>query len=161
MSSTADVSAAEASITLPLEIEDIERLLPHRYPFLLIDRVIELEPHGRIVALKNVSANEPHFTGHFPGQKIMPGVLIIEALAQAAAVMHLALPENRGQIVYLTGVDNAKIRRPVVPGDTLRLEAKLEKMRGRHGVVSGRALVGDQLAASVEIKFAAGDAAEG
>ena len=138
MSSTGGASpSAQLSIALPLEIEDIERLLPHRYPFLLVDRVIELEPYDHIVAIKNVSANEPHFNGHFPGHKIMPGVLIVEALAQTAAIMHLAVAENHGQIVYLTGVDKAKFRRPVVPGDTLRLEAKIEKMKEAEEVVPG------------------------
>jgi beta-hydroxyacyl-ACP dehydratase FabZ len=145
---------ATVSMELPLEIEDIEELLPHRAPFLLIDRVLELEPLSRIVAIKNVTVNEPHFAGHFPGHKIMPGVLILEALAQASALMHLALEENRGQLVYLMGIDNAKFRRPVVPGDTLRLEADLIKMRSRHGIVTARALVNGDLAASAEIKFA-------
>ncbi|MBN1477448.1 3-hydroxyacyl-ACP dehydratase FabZ [Candidatus Sumerlaeota bacterium] len=145
---------AVAEQTTRLNIEQIEALIPHRYPFLLVDRVLEMEPPNRIRALKSVSANEPFFQGHFPGHKIMPGVLIIEALAQAAAIMSLALPDKRGWLVYLAGVDNAKFRRPVVPGDALMLEVELVRMRGPFGTVTGQALVDGELAAAAEIKFA-------
>jgi 3-hydroxyacyl-[acyl-carrier-protein] dehydratase len=138
-----------------LNIEQIEALIPHRYPFLLVDRVLEMEPPNRIRALKNVSANEPFFQGHFPGHKIMPGVLIIEALAQAAAIMSIATPQNRGgALVYLAGLEKTRFRRPVVPGDALILEVELLRMRGPYGIVAGRALVEGELAASAEIKFA-------
>jgi 3-hydroxyacyl-[acyl-carrier-protein] dehydratase len=145
---------AVADQTTHLKIEQIEALIPHRYPFLLVDRVLEMDPPNRIRALKNVSANEPFFQGHFPGHKIMPGVLIIEALAQAAAIMSLTTPERQGGLIYLAGVDKAKFRRPVVPGDALTLEVELVRMRGPYGTVTGRALVEGELAAAAEIKFA-------
>jgi 3-hydroxyacyl-[acyl-carrier-protein] dehydratase len=116
-----------------------------------------MEPHQRIKALKNVTANEAHFQGHFPGHKVMPGVLIVEALAQAAAIMELALENRRDWIVYLAGIDDARFRRPVVPGDTLILEVTLVKMRGPFGTVHGRATVGGELAAECDIKFAVQD----
>ena len=116
-----------------LDLQRILKLLPHRYPFLMIDRVRELEPKKRVVAIKNVSNNEPQFQGHFPGRPIMPGVLILEAFAQAAVVMMLAadadVPEN--QVYYYLGIDNARFKKPVVPGDQLELEVLLERaMRG-------------------------------
>lgn len=138
---------------MPLDVETIEELIPHRFPFLLVDRVLELDLQ-HVVAIKNVTANEAHFQGHFPGQKVMPGVLIIEALAQSAAIMSLALPERHGWIAFLAGVDNAKFRRQVVPGDTLTLRAELVKMKGSFGVVNAKASVGEEVAVTCEIKFA-------
>jgi len=120
---------------LPWEAADIMTILPHRYPFLLIDRVVEIEPGRRVVALRNVTANEPQFTGHFPGRPIMPGVLLVESLAQAGAVAVLSYPHNRGKLVLFAGIDECRFRRVVVPGDTLRLEITVEKL----GRVSGRA----------------------
>lgn len=120
---------------LPWEAADIMTILPHRYPFLLIDRVVEIEPGQRVVAIKNVTANEPQFTGHFPDRPIMPGVLLVESLAQAGAVAVLSYPENRGKLVLFAGIDECRFRRVVVPGDTLRLEITVEKL----GRVSGRA----------------------
>jgi 3-hydroxyacyl-[acyl-carrier-protein] dehydratase len=120
---------------LPWEAADIMTILPHRYPFLLIDRVVEVEPGQRVVALRNVTANEPQFTGHFPGRPIMPGVLLVESLAQAGAVAVLSFPENRGKLVLFAGIDDCRFRRIVIPGDTLRLEITVEKL----GRVSGRA----------------------
>ena len=120
---------------LPWEAADIMTILPHRYPFLLIDRVVEIEPGQRVVAVRNVTANEPQFTGHFPGRPIMPGVLLVESLAQAGAVALLAHRENRGKLVLFAGIDECRFRRIVVPGDTLRLEITVEKL----GRVSGRA----------------------
>lgn len=120
---------------LPWEAADIMTILPHRYPFLLIDRVVEIEPGQRVVALRNVTANEPQFTGHFPGRPIMPGVLLVESLAQAGAVAVLSSPENRGKLVLFAGIDDCRFRRIVIPGDTLRLEISLLKL----GRVSGRA----------------------
>ena len=120
---------------LPWEAADIMTILPHRYPFLLIDRVVEIDPGQRVVALRNVTANEPQFTGHFPGRPIMPGVLLVESLAQAGAVAVLSYPENRGKLVLFAGIDDCRFRRIVIPGDTLRLEITVEKL----GRVSGRA----------------------
>lgn len=120
---------------LPWEAADIMTILPHRYPFLLIDRVVEIEPGKRVVAIRNVTANEPQFTGHFPGRPIMPGVLLVESLAQAGAVAVLSFPANRGKLVLFAGIDECRFRRVVVPGDTLRLEITVEKL----GRVSGRA----------------------
>lgn len=120
---------------LPWEAADIMTILPHRYPFLMIDRVVEIEPGQRVVALRNVTANEPQFTGHFPDRPIMPGVLLVEALAQAGAVAVLSAAENRGKLVLFAGIDECRFRRIVVPGDTLRLEITVEKL----GRVSGRA----------------------
>ena len=120
---------------LPWEAADIMTILPHRYPFLLIDRVVEIEPGQRVVAMRNVTANEPQFTGHFPGRPIMPGVLLVESLAQAGAVAVLSSPANRGKLVLFAGIDECRFRRIVVPGDTLRLEITVEKL----GRVSGRA----------------------
>lgn len=120
---------------LPWEAADIMTILPHRYPFLLIDRVIEIEPGKRVVAMRNVTSNEPQFTGHFPGRPIMPGVLLVESLAQAGAVAVLSFPANRGKLVLFAGIDECRFRRIVVPGDTLRLEITVEKL----GRVSGRA----------------------
>jgi len=128
---TTDTSA----YTLPLEAADIMRILPHRYPFLLVDRVIELEPGKRIVAIKAVTANEPQFTGHFPDRPIMPGVLMVEALAQAAGIAVITLPEYRGKLGLFAGIDECRFKRMVMPGDTLRLEATVEKLRGVFGRV--------------------------
>ena len=119
----------------------IQRILPHRYPFLLVDRVVELEPGKRAVALKQVSANEPQFTGHFPGRPIMPGVLMVEALAQTAGIAVLTLDEYRGKIGLFAGIDECRFRRLVVPGDTLRLEVTVEKLRGMFGRVKAVASV--------------------
>jgi 3-hydroxyacyl-[acyl-carrier-protein] dehydratase len=120
---------------LPWEAADIMTILPHRYPFLLIDRVVEIDPGQRVVALRNVTANEPQFTGHFPGRPIMPGVLLVESLAQAGAVAVLSSSGNRGKLVLFAGIDECRFRRIVIPGDTLRLEITVEKL----GRVSGRA----------------------
>ena len=127
-----------APTAAPLDIRDIQRLVPHRYPFLLIDRVIERVPGERVVALKNVTANEPFFLGHFPGQPVMPGVLIIEAIAQAALIL---ISDDEGdKIPLFMGIDKARFRRQVVPGDQLRIEVELSQRRRNvcraHGVVT-------------------------
>ena len=132
---------------LPMNSEQIQRYLPHRYPFLMLDRIVEFEPRVRIVAIKNVSLNEPYFQGHFPGRPIMPGVLVLEALAQAGAIMILHEHAIGEKLVYFTGVDQARFRRPVVPGDQLRLEVEVLAWRSRAGKMMGRALVEGQLAA--------------
>jgi len=137
-----------------LDIEAIKEILPHRYPFLLVDRVTELELGKRIVAIKNVSANEPFFQGHFPQRAIMPGVLIIEAMAQVGGLMILSQAEHRGKLAYLGTVDNAKFRHPVVPGDTLEMRVELLRVRGSMGRVRAEARVGDLVVASADIMFA-------
>ena len=133
---------------------DIQKILPHRYPFLLVDRITEMEEGKRAVGIKNVTVNEPFFQGHFPGNPIMPGVLIVESLAQVGAVMLLSLPENKGKLGVFTGISNMKFRRQVVPGDTLTLEAELITYRHGMGKANVRALVEGQVAAAGEISFA-------
>jgi 3-hydroxyacyl-[acyl-carrier-protein] dehydratase len=136
-------------------LNEIRGTLPHRYPFLLVDRIVERSADGRsAVAIKNVTANEPFFQGHFPGQAIMPGVLIVEALAQAGGATLLQSQTRDGQLAMLAGIDNFRFRRPVVPGDTLRLEVELLRMRGPIGKIQGRALVDGELVAEGEITFA-------
>lgn len=136
-----------------LEAEEIQAILPHRYPFLLVDRILELREDGA-VGLKNVTMNEPFFQGHFPGRPLMPGVLIVEALAQVGAVALLSRPENRGKLALFAGLDRVRFKRPVRPGDTLRLEVTLERMRGSIGRGRGVATVEGQVAAQGEFLFA-------
>jgi beta-hydroxyacyl-ACP dehydratase FabZ len=134
-----------------LDINEIQRILPHRYPFLLVDRIVEVEAE-RIVGIKNVTFNEPFFAGHFPGYPVMPGVLIIEAMAQAAGVLVLRNIEDRHQkLVFLVAVENARFRKPVVPGDTLRLEMQIIKRRSSVAKMAGRATVDGQLVAEAEV----------
>ena len=141
-----------------MDILAIEALLPHRYPFLLLDRIVELEPGERIVALKNVSANEPFFAGHFPGYPVMPGVLIVEALAQAGAAMMLqGMDDPEGKIPFFAGIDKARFRRQVVPGDQLRLELTVLRSRGTTCKLAGKAYVGDEVAAEAEIMAVVGE----
>src|SRR6266853_2464135 len=122
-----------------LDIAEIQRILPHRYPFLLIDRVVEVTRKHRIVAIKNVSANEPFFAGHFPGVPIMPGVLIVEAMAQAGGALLLTEVEDRtGKLIVFTGIDRARFRRPVGPGDQLRLEVELTGWREVPSMIAAR-----------------------
>src|SRR5689334_11361736 len=133
-----------------LDIGEILELLPHRYPFVLVDRVLECVPGARIVALKNVTINEPFFTGHFPGRPVMPGVLIVEAMAQAAGILSFKTPELRltkGSIFYFAGIDECRFKRPVKPGDALRLEAAILKVVRGVGKFSCRATVEGQLVA--------------
>jgi 3-hydroxyacyl-[acyl-carrier-protein] dehydratase len=128
-----------------MDVVEIQRILPHRYPFLMIDRVLEVERMKRIVAIKNVTINEPWFHGHFPGHPLMPGVLIIEAMAQAGGVLLLIdVPDRESKLVVFTGIDGAKFRRPVVPGDTVRFEVSVTNWRSRVGKMYGVALVGDK-----------------
>jgi 3-hydroxyacyl-[acyl-carrier-protein] dehydratase len=136
-----------------LETKEILDLLPHRYPFLLVDRIVELEPGKRAVGLKNVSASDPVFQGHFPGRPVWPGVLVIEALAQTGAVALLALPAYRGRLPYFAGIDRARFRRMVLPGDQLRLEVELLRIHPPAGKGRGKAFVGEELAAEAELFF--------
>lgn len=142
-----------ADLPLPWEAAEIMQVIPHRYPFLLIDRVIEIEPGVRVVAIKNVTANEPQFTGHFPGRPIMPGVLMVEALAQAGAAVVLSLPENRGKLALFAGIDECRFRRTVVPGDTLRLEVTVEKLQRLFGRARAVATVDGEVAVEAVLSF--------
>ena len=137
-----------------LEIEEIKKILPHRYPFLLVDRILELEPGKRAVGIKNVTANEPFFQGHFPQRAVMPGVLIIEAMAQVGGVMILSVEEHKGKLAYLGTLDGVKFRRPIVPGDTLEMETELLRVRSNMGKVRCVARVGGQEVAVAHIMFA-------
>jgi 3-hydroxyacyl-[acyl-carrier-protein] dehydratase len=137
-----------------LEADAIERVIPHRYPFLLIDRIIEMEPGKRGVGIKNVTANEWFFEGHFPGRKVMPGVLIVEAMAQVAAVTLLYETDAKGKTPMFGGIEQMRFRRPVVPGDQLRLEFELEKLRGPIGKGRVKATVEGAVAADGSITFA-------
>lgn len=137
-----------------MEITEIMRHLPHRYPFLLVDRVLELVPNEKVVAIKNVSMNEPHFPGHFPHHPVMPGVLIIEAMAQAAGLLAFrssGKETTENSVIYFVGIDNARFKRPVVPGDQLRLEAKITKHMRGIWKFEARAMVGEQLACEAEL----------
>ncbi len=138
---------------LPWEAAQIMRILPHRYPFLLIDRVVELERGKRVVAIKAVTANEPQFTGHFPDRPIMPGVLMVEAMAQAGAVAVLSLPENRGKLALFAGIDECRFRRMVVPGDTLRIEVTVDKLARLFGKARTVASVDGEVAVEATLSF--------
>lgn len=137
-----------------LDIEAIKQILPHRYPFLLVDRILALDPGKRAIGRKNVTFNEPFFQGHFPQRAIMPGVMIIEVMAQIGGVMILSMGEHQGKLAYLGTVDNAKFRKPVVPGDTLDVEVELLRLRGNMGKVKCIARVGGEEVAEAEIMFA-------
>ena len=135
------------------DIREIMSCVPHRYPFLLVDRILELEPGKRVVAIKNVSINEPFFQGHFPGTPVMPGVLILEAMAQAGAMMMLQAPELRGTISFLTTVDSAKFRHPVVPGDQMKITTEMGHRRGKMGKVKAHVEVDGKVVAEAELGF--------
>ena len=141
------------SVMTTKEIMDI---LPHRTPFLLIDTIEELEVGVKAVAKKNVTFNEPYFAGHFPGNPVMPGVLIIEALAQTGAVAILSKPQFQGKTAYFAGINNAKFKQKVLPGDTLRLETEIIKVKGPIGVGQATAYVDDKLVCKAELTFAIG-----
>lgn len=135
-----------------MDVNEIQKILPHRYPFLLVDSIEELEPGKRIVGIKNVTINEPFFPGHFPGAPVMPGVLIIEAMAQVGAVMVLRdIPDRSRKLVYFMGIDQARFRQPVVPGNQLRMVVEVIKMKSRYGKLRGEAFVGEKLVAEAEI----------
>jgi 3-hydroxyacyl-[acyl-carrier-protein] dehydratase len=133
-----------------MDINQIMEIIPHRQPFLLIDRVEEMVEGKSITAIKNVSYNEPFFAGHFPGEPVMPGVLIVEAMAQAGAVAILSMEEFRGKTGYFGGIKNVKFKRKVVPGDTLRLELEIDKLKRNIGIGHGTAYVGDEIAAQID-----------
>ncbi len=133
---------------------EIEKIIPHRYPFLLVDKVLELVEGERVKAVKNVTASEPFFQGHFPGNHVMPGVLIVEALAQAGAIAVLKDEKFAGKTAYFAGIDKCRFKRKVVPGDTLTLNVEIIRMRGVIGKGKAEAYVGDELAASAELTFA-------
>jgi beta-hydroxyacyl-ACP dehydratase FabZ len=141
------------------DIQKIMNLLPHRYPFIMIDRILELVPGEKVVALKNVTINEPFFQGHFPGSPIMPGVLVIEAMAQAGAVLAAeSLPEEeQGSLIYFMGMNKVKFRKPVVPGDQLILEMKFLKQRAKVFKMSGMAFVDEKLVAEAELMASFGE----
>lgn len=135
-----------------MEINEIMRYLPHRYPFLLVDRIVEMEPHKKIVGIKNVTLNEPFFQGHFPDHPIMPGVLIIEAMAQTAGVLSMVMVEDpASKVIYFMSIDKAKFRHPVFPGDQLRLEMDVIKIRLPIMKFSGKAFVGEKKVADAEL----------
>jgi 3-hydroxyacyl-[acyl-carrier-protein] dehydratase/UDP-3-O-[3-hydroxymyristoyl] N-acetylglucosamine deacetylase/3-hydroxyacyl-[acyl-carrier-protein] dehydratase len=135
-----------------LDIEKILEILPHRYPFLLVDRVLEIEKGKSIVAVKNVTYNEHFFQGHFPQLKVMPGVLICEALAQTGGILlYYSIPDPKNFLVFLSAIDNTKFRRPVVPGDQLKLEVEMVKLRTRFCYIKGRASVDGEIAVESEV----------
>lgn len=135
-------------------IQQIQGIIPHRYPFLLVDRVTEMREGERIVGYKNVTINEPFFQGHFPEYPVMPGVLILEALAQAGAIAVLGIEENKGKIGFLAGIDKCRFRRQVTPGDQLKLEVEIIRMKGPIGKGKGIASVDGKVACEAEIMFA-------
>jgi UDP-3-O-[3-hydroxymyristoyl] N-acetylglucosamine deacetylase/3-hydroxyacyl-[acyl-carrier-protein] dehydratase len=136
-----------------MDVSQIMQVLPHRYPFLLVDRVVELEDEVRAVGIKNVSINEHFFVGHYPGTPIMPGVLIVEAMAQLSGVLLLKKVKQANQVAVLLSMDRVKLRRAVHPGDQLRLEAEVVRFKARTAEVNARAWVGDELAAEARIRF--------
>ena len=134
--------------------EDIEKIIPHREPFLLIDKIIDIEPGKKVKGVKYVRQEEYYFKGHFPSNPIMPGVLIVEAVAQAGAVALLTLPENKGKLVLFAGIDKARFKKIVRPGDELMIEVVMEDFRRNIGKARGRVMVGDDIACTVDIMFA-------
>lgn len=136
-----------------LDIDQVLAYMPHRYPFLLIDRVLEIEADKKIVGIKNVTVNEPFFQGHFPGKPVMPGVLILEALAQLSGILLLKRSEDKGRLAYFLSIDKAKFRKVVRPGDQLRLESEVLKLKGRLLKTRSRALVDGTVACEGELMF--------
>ncbi|MGG1401360.1 3-hydroxyacyl-ACP dehydratase FabZ [Bacillus salipaludis] len=143
-----------------LDIEQIKEIIPHRYPFLLVDRILEVEEGKRAIGIKNVSANEEFFNGHFPDYPVMPGVLIVEALAQVGAVAMLKKEENRGRLAFFAGIDGCRFKKQVKPGDQLRLEVEIIRLRGPIGKGKAVATVDGEIACEAEITFALGEKKE-
>jgi 3-hydroxyacyl-[acyl-carrier-protein] dehydratase len=139
-----------------LNTQQIQEIIPHRYPFLLVDRITEVEFGQRAVGIKNVTMNEPHFLGHFPDYPVMPGVLIVEALAQVGAVAILGLPENKGRIAFFAGIDGVRFRGQVIPGDQLTLEVNITRLKGPIGKGEAKAYVDGKVVVEGEIMFALG-----
>ncbi|UCE43370.1 MAG: 3-hydroxyacyl-ACP dehydratase FabZ [Candidatus Aminicenantes bacterium] len=139
-------------MTTLFDIEKILRMLPHRYPFLLVDRVLDLKPGKSIVAIKNVTINESFFQGHFPDYRVMPGVLVVEALAQTGVILlYNSIPDPEGKRVFLSKIDNLKFRKPVVPGDQIRLEVEIVKLKSRIGFIKAKAIVDQEVVTEGEI----------
>ncbi|HFK1497463.1 TPA: 3-hydroxyacyl-ACP dehydratase FabZ [Bacillus paranthracis] len=143
-----------------LNIEQIKEIIPHRYPFLLVDKILEVEEGKKAIGIKNVTANEEFFNGHFPDYAVMPGVLIVEALAQVGAVAMLKKEENRGRLAFFAGIDNCRFKRQVRPGDQLRLEVEMTRVRGAIGKGKAIATVDGEIACETEITFALGNKKE-
>ncbi|WP_232697869.1 3-hydroxyacyl-ACP dehydratase FabZ [Brevibacillus daliensis] len=146
--------------TTVLDTVQIQEIIPHRYPFLLVDRIVEVEYGKKAVGIKNVTVNEPFFQGHFPGYPVMPGVLIVEALAQVGAVAILGKEENKGKLAFFAGIDNFRFKEQVKPGDTLVLEVEMTRVRGSVGKGNAVARIGEKIAAEGEIMFAIGNKQE-
>jgi 3-hydroxyacyl-[acyl-carrier-protein] dehydratase len=149
--------ATVAPMTLPLEIEDIKRILPHRYPFLLVDRIVEMEEDRRVVGVKNVASDERYFIAGPGGRPVLPASILTEAMAQAGAVLILSKPENRSRLVYFMGIDRVRYRRPVFAGDTVRLEGSVLRMRAKMGSLRGVARVDGHVVCEGQMTFALGD----
>jgi 3-hydroxyacyl-[acyl-carrier-protein] dehydratase len=149
--------AVGTALRLPLEIEDIKAILPHRYPFLLVDRILELEPDKRVLGLKNVASDERYFIAGPGGRPVLPASILTEAMAQAGAVLILAKPENRSRLIYFMGIDRVRYRRPVRAGDTVMLEGTVVRLRGKMGSLRGRALVDGVVACEGLMTFSLGD----
>lgn len=141
-------------LKLPLEIEDIKAILPHRYPFLLVDRIVELEPDKRVVGIKNVASDERYFIAGPGGRPVLPASILTEAMAQAGAVLILSKPENRSRLIYFMGIDRVRYRRPVTAGDTVRLEAVVLRLRAKMGSLKGVARVDGQVVCEGQMTFA-------
>ena len=137
-----------------LNIDQIKELIPHRYPFLLVDKILELEVGKKAIGIKNVSVNEPFFQGHFPEYPIMPGVLIVEAMAQVGAVAMMSMEENKGKLGVFAGIDKVRFKKEVRPGDTLKMEVEMVSIRRNIGKANARAYVGEELVCSGELMFA-------